>query len=219
MHCKYKKLLLILSIGIALPAFMFIIKSMENKGIEDFCGVEPDTRCSMGSIENKETEASCGVKLNNRYSCIAVEDGFQITFYSNTNKKIFSEYYPKEPTIHQVTENIFEIRMSVGSPAAYVFYVDTDNAEVSETSFNPLLIGDCSVAYMEDGKLTLRDGFNVDSLYMVISRDFTKTANPMSAIIAIEMQGRETIALSYYKGEDFEESARCRFRRNGLLIK
>ncbi len=65
----------------------------------------------------------------------------------------------------------------------------------------------CYVAYMEDGKLTLRDTFNEDSLYMVISRDFTKTANPMSAIIAIEMQGRETIALSYYKGEDFEETS------------
>lgn len=155
----------------------------------------------------EKAEDSCEIEQDSRYSCVAVEDGFEITFYSNTNEEILSEYYPKEPTIRQITENIFEIRISVGSPAAYVFYVDTDNAEASETFFNPLLIGDCYVAYMEDGKLILRDIFHEESLYMAISRDFTKTADPISAIIAIEMQDRETITLSYYKGEDFEETS------------
>ena len=143
---------------------------------------------------------------DSRYSCIAVEDGFELTFYSSTNEIIFAEWYPKEPAIRQVTENIFEIRISVGSSATYVFYFDMENAEESETFFNPLLIGDRYVAYMEDGKLILRDIFHEDLLYMTISRDFTQTADPMSAIIAIEMQDEGTIALSYYKGENYEET-------------
>lgn len=156
--------------------------------------------------EVKEPEPDSGEAASgSRYSCIAVEDGFELTFYSSTNEIIFSEWYPKEPAISQVTENIFEIRISVGSPAAYVYYFDIENTEESETFFNPLFIGDCYVAYMEDGKLILRDIFHEDLLYMTISRDFTQTADPMSAIIAIEMQDDGIIALSYYKGENYEE--------------
>lgn len=158
--------------------------------------------------EIKEPEPDSGEAASDSpYSCVAVEDGFELTFYSSTNEVIFSEWYPKEQAISQVTENIFEIRISVGSPAAYVYYFDIENAEESETFFNPLLIGDRYVAYMEDGKLILQDIFHEDSLYIKISRDFTQTADPMSAIIAIEMQDDGTIALSYYKGEDYEETS------------
>ena len=82
-----------------------------------------------------------------------------------------------------------------------------ENAEESETFFNPLLIGDRYVAYMEDGRLILQDIFHKGLLYMTISRDFTQTADPMSAIIAIEMQDEGTIALSYYKGDNYEETS------------
>ncbi len=183
MHITSKKLLLILMIGIAVLVSIIII----------------------GSIENKKIEDSCDVKPSNIYSCIAVGKGFEVTFYSSTNDIIFSEFFPKEPAIRPVTENIFEVSISVGSPAAYSFYIDMENAEISETFFNPLFIGERYIAYMEDGKLILRDAFNEDSLYIIISRDFTKTANPMSAIIAIEMQDRETFSLTYYKGDNYEK--------------
>lgn len=183
MHKIYKRLFLIVVTGIGVLVSVIII----------------------WIIANKKAEDSCEVEQNNRYTCIAIEEGFEITFYSKTNEVFFSEWYPKEPAISQVTENIFEICISVGSPASYISYLDIENAEISETFFNSLLFGDCCVAYMEDGKLILRDIFNEGLLYMTISRDFTKTADPMSAIIAIEMQDEGTIILSYYKGEDYEE--------------
>lgn len=164
------------------------------------------TGCSA-DMRTVSAEDSGEAKSDSRYSCVAVEDGFEITFYSGTNQIIFSECYPVEPAISQVTENIFEIRISVGSPAAYVSYFDTENAEESETFFNPLLIGGRYVAYMEDGELILKDIFHKDLLYMTISRDFTKTADPVSAIIAIEMQDEGTITLSYYRGENYEETS------------
>ena len=127
--------------------------------------------------------------------------------YKEPKEDIFSECYPKEPTVRQVTDNVFEVRMSVGSSATYVFYVDAVHAEKSVTFFNPLLFGERYVAHMEDGELILRDVFDDDSLCMTISRDFTKTANPMSAIIAIEMQDKNKIMLSYYKGDNREETS------------
>lgn len=160
MHKVYKRLFSILVTGIGVLVSVIIIRIIANKKAEDWCEVEQ----------------------NNRYTCIAVEEGFEITFYSSTNEIIFSECYPKEPAISQVTDSIFEISISVGSPASYIFYFNIENAEISETFFNPLLFGDCCVAYMENGKLILRNIFNEDLLYMTISRDFTKTADPMSAI-------------------------------------
>lgn len=196
---------------------IIMVCSVLLRGCSDYVGIEHTEAAEQRMPENpvaeddiseiKEPKRDSGeAASDSRYSCIAVEDGFELTFYSSTNEIIFSEWYPKEPAISQVTENIFEITISVGSPAAYVFYFDMENAEESETFFNPLLIGDCYVAYMEDGKLILQDIFHEGLLYMTISRDFTQTADPMSAIIAIEMQDEGTITLSYYKGENYEET-------------
>ncbi|MCM1091209.1 MAG: hypothetical protein NC092_02215 [Butyrivibrio sp.] len=60
---------------------------------------------------------------------------------------------------------------------------------------------------MEGGQLILSDIFDRDLLYMTISRDFTKTANPMSAIISVEMQEEGNVVLLYYQGEACEEKS------------
>lgn len=206
MYNGYKKSFLVLNIGIAM-LLVIIIRSIESKKIEDSCGVEPNTECSMESMENEQIEESRGIEQNNRYMCIAVEEGFEVTFFDSTHEIIFSECYPMEPAINQVADNVFEVSISVGSPATYVFYIDMVNAEISETFFNPLFIEARYIAYMEDSELILRDVFNDDLLCMAISRDFTKTANPMSAIISVKMQDKNTIKLSYYKGDNYEETS------------
>lgn len=164
------------------------------------------TENEKDSVKVEKSEAGKTEELTGRYSFTSAGEEFEVTIYGSTGEIIFSECYPKEPVINRVTDNIFEISISVGSPAAYVFYVDTESNEISETFFNPLYIGDCCVAYMEDGKLILRNIFNKDFLHVIIARDFTKTASPMSAIIAIEMQDMETVTLSYYMGESYEET-------------
>lgn len=222
MHSIYKKVLLILLVGIGVSVSVIITGSIEDKKAEDSSEAELNVRnienkkteylCEVEqniteSIEDKKTEDSRVSEPNNRYSCIAVEEGFEITFYSSTNDIIFSECYPIEPGISQITENIFKVSISFGSPAVDIFYIDMENAEISETFFNPIFIGERNVAYMEDGNLILKDIFNEDLLYMTISRDFTKTANPVSAIIAIEMRDEKTITLSYFKGDNYEETS------------
>lgn len=136
--------------------------------------------------------------------CSQVTDGYEVTVYEK-GKKIFSETYPIEPGINEITEGIYEIRISVGSPAAYVYYINTQDFKISTVYFNPILFGNGYVAYMENDELILTDLFQEGILDKRVVRDFTKTADPISAIIKIEMQDNENIVLEYYKGADYVE--------------
>lgn len=117
--------------------------------------------------------------------------------------------FPKAPSVCQVGKNLLEVSISVGSPARYTFYIDKEDARESDTYFNPILVGDKYVAYMEEGKLIISDIFYTDQqedlLYMTIVRDFTKTADPISAIVGIELIDSENIELTYLTGEDYTE--------------
>ena len=101
------------------------------------------------------------------------------------------------------------VSVSVGSPACYTFYIDKEDARVSDTYFNPILVGEKYVAYMEDGKLILSDIFYTDQqedlLHMAIVRDFAETADPISAIVGIELIDGKNIELTYLTGNDYTE--------------
>ena len=117
--------------------------------------------------------------------------------------------FPKEPSVRQAGKNLLEVSVSVGSPACYTFYIDKEDARESDTYFNPILVGEKYVAYMEEGKLILSDIFYADRqedlLYMTIVRDFAETADPMSAIMGIELIDSENIELTYLTGDDYTE--------------
>ena len=147
--------------------------------------------------------------LEKFYKCEKAEEGYELTIYSSSGATVLSEVYPQEPGISWVTENVIEIAISVGSPACYRFYVDIEEDKISDAYFNSILV-DEYVAYMEDDrKLILCDIFYADQqedlLYMTIVRDFTKTADPMSAIMGIELIDSENIELTYWTGEDYTE--------------
>lgn len=143
---------------------------------------------------------------------IVLEDGeVEVSIHGNELfHLLFYGCFPIKPNICQVRENLLEVSISAGSPACYTFYIDKEDARVSDTYFNPHLVGEEYVAYMEDNEeLILCNIFNSDQqedlLYMTILRDFTKTANPMSAIIAIELIDNENIELTYLTGNDYTE--------------
>ena len=145
---------------------------------------------------------------NCQYTCEKVTDGYEVTLYDKTNKKVYSEIYPKEPWIKEITEDILEIGISTGSPCSYVFYFQKSDAKISETYYNPILIKNKYIAYMEENReLILTDMFNEGLFYEKIVRNFTETADPISAVINIEMPDDESILLEYYKGADYGEEA------------
>lgn len=60
-----------------------------------------------------------------------------------------------------------------------------------------------TLSYGEQADLT--DIFEQGLLNKRIERDFTETADPMSAILSIKMIDDKTIELSYYSGADYSE--------------
>lgn len=144
-------------------------------------------------------------KNNNSYSINQINGEYKINIYNHKGKKVFTESYPIEPSIIELNEDIIEIVLSTGSPSRNVFFFNRENLMISKVFFDPIVLDNKYVAYMENNELFLTDIFGQGLLNKKINRDFTQTANPISAIISIEMINNETIKLSYYKGEDYNE--------------
>lgn len=143
------------------------------------------------------------VEINDQVIFEQTSKGHRLTLYDKEHGEIFSESYPKDTWIGGVSEDVLEIVISVGSPARYTFYFNRETAEISDTFFNAKLFGDKYIAYMEDRTLILSDIFKKGILHQEITRDFSETADPMSAIISVEMIDSENIRLEYYRGEEF----------------
>lgn len=135
-----------------------------------------------------------------------VEEEYQITLYDNHGRKILSETYPVEPGITEINKDILEISISTGSPSRASYYFDKETSNISTTFFNPIIWGNENIAYMNaERTLILTDLFEQGIIYKEIKRDFSETANPISAIISIEAIDDKNIELTYYSGPDYVE--------------
>jgi len=107
--------------------------------------------------------------------------------------------------VSQRTDDVLEVAVITGSPSRYVHFFDVISGEQSPNYFNPIVFGELYVGHMEDGVLILMDAFGSGLLYEEVERDFSPSANGMSAIRGIEMLDDETILIEYLGGDDFEE--------------
>lgn len=153
------------------------------------------------NIIKRDGQSTCN------YICEESADGYQLTLYSNAEEEILSEIYPKEPIVTPITGNLLQISISVGSPATYIYYADTETARISETFFNPIYLGDGNIAYWGNDGLILKDIFDEGLFYQEIKRDFSECADPIGAIITVALLDNDYIALIYYEGEDFTEKS------------
>lgn len=143
-----------------------------------------------------------------------VEDGYELALYDKDNKKVYSELYPMPgaginlPIIKAISDEILEVSVSVGSPAVYIFFFDKKTAEISPTYFNPFVVENQYIAYMDDKNdiLIFTDMFQKNGL-MEIERNFTPYANPIEAVIDIKIIDSYHVELQYYEGENFEEKS------------
>lgn len=135
------------------------------------------------------------------------ETGNTLILYGKQNQIIDTISVIEKTSIHQLTDNVFEIVQSVGSPAHYVFYYDVQNCRLSDVFFNPILISAGNepkyAAYIENGELIIRDLFDEAAFYKKVTRDFAKTADPTSAIIGITLEEEGQFKIEYYQGEDY----------------
>ena len=136
-------------------------------------------------------------------------DGYELILYDREKKKVFSMVYPKEPWFEEVSEDVLEIGISVGSPARYTFYFRKEDGKISDTFFNAKVFGGKYIAHRPlsgnqcNDPLILTDIFEEGILYQEIYRDFSITADPMSVIYSIELTDENHIMLEYCAGEDY----------------
>ena len=147
---------------------------------------------------------------NDQFSLQETPDGYEVILYDREGREIYSEWYPKEPRVEEVSEGILEISFSTGSPARYTFYFRKEDAKVSNTFFNARVVGDRYIAHRPligdkwyNAPLILTDIFEEGILYQEIYKDFSITADLMSAIYSIELIDEEHIMLEYCTGEDY----------------
>ena len=136
---------------------------------------------------------------------------YEITLYDKVHNEVYSAVYPEVSWVKMITDTVCEIGVSVGSPARYTFYFDTETAEMSDTYYNAKLFGDRYIAYMEDDvngadiyTLILTDIFKRGILHQEVVRDFSFSviADPMSVITSVEMIDDKTIRLKYFESEN-----------------
>lgn len=68
------------------------------------------------------------------------QEGGELVLYDRQNHKTEKIPVTEKTSVTQLTDTIYEIVQSVGSPARYVFYYDIQNGRLSEVFFNPILI-------------------------------------------------------------------------------
>ncbi|MDE6748071.1 MAG: hypothetical protein K2K21_03270 [Lachnospiraceae bacterium] len=145
-----------------------------------------------------------------QFSLQETPDGYEVILYDREGREIYSEWYPKEPWVKEVAEGILEIGISVGSPARYTFYFRKEDGKISDTFFNARVVGEKYIAHRPlvgdhwyNAPLILTDIFEEGILYQEIYKDFSVTADLMSAIYSIELIDEDHIMLEYCTGEDY----------------
>lgn len=136
------------------------------------------------------------------------ESGKAVVLYDGQTHRMETIPVIEKTSVTPITDTMYEITQSVGSPARYVFYYDMKNGNVSDVYFNPILISAGNepsryVAYMKDGVLFACDIFNKHIFCEKIERNFTKTADPVSAVIDITLEEEGRLALKYYQGDAY----------------
>ena len=151
-------------------------------------------------------------KYGEQYSLTEIEDGeYEVTLYDKENKVVHTETFTKLPWISEMTDNILQIGLSLGSPAPYIYYYDKERAVVSPCYPDSFYLKDNYVAYMRDvNTLIVKDIFEDNGLYMEISRNFSDSQNLGGLYLAIKditwitLKGLDVLVLEYHEGEDRE---------------
>lgn len=168
-------------------------------------------QCISFKTALNETEESI---YTAQFSLQETPDGYELILYDREKREIYSKVFPLEliiePWVKEVSEGILEIGISTGSPVRYTFYFRKEDAKISDTFFNAMVVGEKYIAHRplvgehwNNDPLILTDIFEEGILYQEIYRDFSVTADLMSAIYSIELIDEDHIMLEYCTGEDY----------------
>lgn len=191
------------------PIEKSIIENQESKETEAKEPQSDEKNSADDDTANKKGEFD---QYGEQYSIIEIENGeYEVTLYDKENKVVHTETFTKLPWVTEMTDDILQIGLSLGSPAPYIYYYDKERAIVSACYPDSFYLRDNYVAYMRDvSTLVVTDIFEDNELDMEISRNFSDSRHLGGLYLAIKditwitLRGQAVIVLEYYEGEDRE---------------
>ncbi len=142
------------------------------------------------------------------YSLERDEDGsYILTLYDQEQETIHQEVFPREPVVDILENNIVKISISLGSPNNYTYFYDVGKNIISDVYYNPLLIENEKIVYMEGNSLIVSHIIDKTIVYAQIERNFSPTAEPSLAILKVEFVDSNTLHIEYFEGSDFDEKS------------
>lgn len=141
-----------------------------------------------------------------QYEIKEFNNEFELIFYTADNhKELFRKTFVNEPSVVNLKKNLFKVVASSGVNSNYCFFVDLEEAQVSNFFFNLLYNDTSRLAFLKDKTIFLTDIFNAEKVYAEIERDFLETAVPQSAVLSFEIKDN-VIHIKYLTGKDYAET-------------
>lgn len=114
--------------------------------------------------------------------------------------------YPFEPTINKISDDIFQVVFSCGSPCSNSIFVDLKLCIVSNSFENVLHIYKPKflVITADIDKLFVNKIFNSEIKSIEIKREFSPVANLTSAIEEVKFVTEKKIYIRYLKGINYQ---------------
>lgn len=140
------------------------------------------------------------------YEVVKEGDKAYIVFLMDDNQQPVRKLeFPQEPFVRMVSNDIVEIKVSVGSPLNYTQYYDPKTNRVSVAYTNILLYGNGKIVFAKTGVLIVSDIFDENVFYKEIIRDFSRTAVPSSAFLEVKWVGNDNLVVRYLEGPPMVE--------------
>ncbi len=137
-------------------------------------------------------------------------EGGKYAVYLTTHGKTSTilQGLPKEPSISRIDERLFKITLSVGSPASYTYFVDSNKEKLEGPFFLVQALNEenMGIIYVgKDGKLTSKLLFRGIDPVSYDLPDLSPVAVVTNAIRKIEFVSDISIRVTYLSGSDFTE--------------
>ena len=123
---------------------------------------------------------------------------YKLTLYDKEGNEVEQVLLCKEPEVRKIGEDLLEVAIRIEEYDTDIFYFHKKTLQKSQKYFNPTVLSEKYVSYMEEDKLIIHDIFLEGILHEEIIRDFTVTTNPIIDIISY--LDRDFLILVYYKG-------------------
>jgi hypothetical protein len=132
-----------------------------------------------------------------------VENEYHVKFQNGSETKIILAL-PVNPTIVRIAPDLFSIFFSVGNPANYTYFYETQKQELSKPFFLVIAFDPVGKTVLYSGKgVFVEEMFDSKSI-VKIEADFSESVTPYTIISEPKIE-ENRVSFKYLSGNNYEE--------------